>query len=473
MVDVTEKIIVVGAGINGMSTVLALIDRGYQDIHLFDKRDYNSQKYSYFDGCDSPSSDFNKFFRTAYGNELHYQKMAMASRSVVEGWNKKIREENWEGGEPVLLETGNVYFTDHNDLDDFQKNTLETMGADKIIRFDDPHAREKAIAAGLDPCVADPFECKRRGVHLQGIIDTESGTILADKVCRWMLHLCKIRGKSQVTFHLGKKVGQVDHLLEEYNSQTGGKKCVGIKTKDGKLHFSHLTIVSCGPWLTEVVPESQEKVEATAGSVVLIKITDPKALDKYDQRKFPIWAWKMKDRGIGAVYGFPVRNGWMKIGYRGLKWTNPQPGINSKILTRWSEPTTETNIPVFALKMIKMCIKKFIPEISKIDLTRMCWYGDSEDNDYLIDYSPYHEDDSLFVIGGDSGHSFKMLGIMGGIVVDIINKKGDKFLTNLFSWTRDREKKNLINQGLDDPRALQNQRMATPKDWNIYGDSKL
>lgn len=470
MISKSDTIIVVGSGVNGMSTILSLLDRGYQDIHLFDKRNYLSQKYSYFEGCDSPSSDFNKFFRTAYGKEIWYQKMAEDSKVVVEHWNEMIKKENWEGGEPVLLNTSNVYVTDMNDLDTFQSDCLKAEGPETIIRFDDPNAKAKAVAKGMDPCVADPFECKKRGVHLQGIIDTASGTILADKVCRWMLHLCIVNGGSHLTLHLGNRVSKI---LESYNSKTGGKKCVGVKTADGKTFFGKLTIVACGPWLPEVVPEAQEKVEATAGSVALIKFTDPKILDKYDEKKFPIWCWRVKDTGIGAVFGFPVRHGWMKIGYRGLKWTNPQPGINSKIVTKWSEQKSETNIPLFALKMMKMVLKKYIPEAKKFDVTRMCWYGDSEDNNFLIDYSPYHEDDSLFVIGGDSGHSFKMIGSMGNIIVDIINKKGDKFLTNLFSWTREREKKNVINRGLDDPRALQNQTMGTPKDWYIYGDSKL
>lgn len=471
MVNKSDKIIVVGSGINGMSTILSLLSHGYQHIEVFDKRNYDVQQWSYFNGCDSPSSDFNKFFRTAYGKETHYEKIALASRAIVEHWNEMIKKENWEGGEPILLMTGNVHLTNMNDLDDFERDNIETIGPDRIIRFDDPMAKEKVVAAGLDPCAADPFECRKRGVHLQGIIDTGSGLIQADKTCRWMLHLCKKMGGSRVNFHLGAS-NQVIQLLEEYTNNS--KKCIGVKTKDGKVHFSRLTIAACGPWLSEVVPESQERVEATAGSVVLIKITDPKALAKYDERKFPIWSWKLKDRGIGAVFGFPVtKDGWMKIGFRGLKWTNPQPGMNSKIVTGWSESKQETNIPLYALKMMKMVIKMYIPEVKKIDLTRMCWYGDTEDNDYLIDFSPYHTDDSLFVIGGDSGHSFMMLGAMGDIILRIINKCEDKFLTNLFSWDRKREKKNVINRGLDDPRALQNQIMASPKDWNIYGDSKL
>ncbi len=94
MIKKEDKIIVVGAGISGLSTVIALVNKGYKDIHLFDKRNYIKQKYSYFDECDSPSSDLNKFFRTAYGSEVYYQDMAIRSQTIVRQWNKQIKEEN-------------------------------------------------------------------------------------------------------------------------------------------------------------------------------------------------------------------------------------------------------------------------------------------------------------------------------------------------------------------------------------------
>lgn len=191
MIKKEDKIIVVGAGISGLSTVIALVKKGYKDIHLFDKRNYIKQKYSYFDECDSPSSDLNKFFRTAYGSEVYYQDMAIRSQTIVRQWNKQIKEENWEGGDPILIEKGNLFLTDNKELDEFGKATLKTRGDGKIIVLNDPHAREKAMAHGLDPCVADPFGLKKQGKTFQGIIDVEAGNILADKACRWMLYLAK------------------------------------------------------------------------------------------------------------------------------------------------------------------------------------------------------------------------------------------------------------------------------------------
>lgn len=466
-----SKIIVLGAGVMGLSTTLSLLERDYTNVHLFDKRDYLSKKYSYFEGCDSPSSDLNKVFRSSYGSEVHYQKMSNASREKFIEWNKEIAKENWEGGEPIYYNTGNVHLTDKKVLPEFERLSLKNMPEDSIC-ISDRDAEERAVNSGLYPCAIDPFDMRKRGKHLQGLLDTTGGMTLADKSCRWVLKKCMLKGKDKLSTYFGDP-GTLTELLLEYNELTGGKKCVGIKTKDGTRHFCDHLIVCAGPWLSEIISEAGEKVEATGGSVCMIKIKDKATQRKYAQTKFPTWTYKVRDGALGRLYGFPCTEGYMKIGYRGLKWINPVGDINSKVKTKWSPEEQEANIPLFALKQIKNFIRENIPEVKKISMTRLCWYSDSSDNDYLISYCPYYEDRSVFVMAGDSGHAFMMLGSIGDVATDIINDEGDPFLRNLFSWERERETLNIINSGAEDPRCLTETVMASPKDWWIDEPSKL
>ena len=48
----------------------------------------------------------------------------------------------------------------------------------------------------------------------------------------------------------------------------------------------------------------------------------------------------------------------------------------------------------------------------------MCWYTDSLDNSFVIDYVPGYGD-SLFVASGGSGHGFKFLPVLGKVRNDI------------------------------------------------------
>ncbi|CUM67364.1 uncharacterized protein PRCAT00005057001 [Priceomyces carsonii] len=459
-----EKIIIVGAGVYGLSSALSFLKDGFEDVHLFDKNDYTTQSYSWFKGCDSASSDMNKIFRSSYGKQTHYQEMSLESREVFFEWNKMIAEEGFEGGDPIYINSGNVHLTDQQELPSFEQETLKAMPKD-AIDINDPDAKSKVLGKGLSDTSVDPFLCKSRGIKLQGIIDTTGGTIIADKMCRWVLHLCHRHGGSRFKPRLGSEIEQ---LLVTHNKVSGGKKCVGIKTKDGELHFSKLVICHLGAWTAQYIPEASQKLEATGGTVALIKIKDPKLLKRFNPENFPPWTYKARDGVLGGLYGFPVSSpgGYLKIGYRGIKWINPSGGINSKVKTRYT-CDNETNVPLFGLNLIKNFLREYLPEIDRITGTRICWYSDTVDNDFLISYCPDYEEDSLFVGAGDSGHAFMMFGVLGDHIKNIILGEGDPFLTELFSWSRKREKLNQINWGLDDPRALQNVKMATPRDWIV------
>ncbi|GAV30050.1 hypothetical protein PMKS-003556 [Pichia membranifaciens] len=422
-------------------------------------------------GVMGPSSDLNKVFRSSYGSEVHYQEMSNTSRDKFVKWNKEIAQQNWEGGEPIYYNTGNVHLTDKKELPEFERLTLKNMPEESIC-ISDSDAEASAVKKGLDACAVDPFTMRKRGKHLQGLLDTTGGMTLADKSCRWVLEKCMLKGKDKLSTFFGEP-GTFEELLLEYNKVTGGKKCIGIKTADGTRHYCDHLIVCAGPWLSEVIPEAGEKVEATGGSVCMIKIDDEATQKKYSQTKFPTWTYKVREGALGGLYGFPCTEGYMKIGYRGLKWINPVGDVNSKVKTKWSPGEQETNIPLFALKQIKNFIRDNIPEVKKIFMTRLCWYSDSADNDYLISYCPYYEDRSVFVMAGDSGHAFMMLGSIGDVATDIMNHEGDPFLENLFSWEREREKLNIINAGANDPRCLTDTVMATPKDWWIDEPAKL
>jgi sarcosine oxidase/L-pipecolate oxidase len=51
-----SPIIIVGAGVFGLSTSIHLAQRGYTNVTVFDKQPYHETHYSYDAGCDSASS---------------------------------------------------------------------------------------------------------------------------------------------------------------------------------------------------------------------------------------------------------------------------------------------------------------------------------------------------------------------------------------------------------------------------------
>jgi sarcosine oxidase/L-pipecolate oxidase len=51
-----SAIIVVGAGVFGLSTALHLARRGYTNVTIIDKQPYKRSLYSYDNGCDAASA---------------------------------------------------------------------------------------------------------------------------------------------------------------------------------------------------------------------------------------------------------------------------------------------------------------------------------------------------------------------------------------------------------------------------------
>ena len=67
-----SEIIIIGAGVFGLSTALWLARGGYKNVVIFDRCAVDRNYYDPSRGCDGASSDVNKIFRMAYGDQLEY-----------------------------------------------------------------------------------------------------------------------------------------------------------------------------------------------------------------------------------------------------------------------------------------------------------------------------------------------------------------------------------------------------------------
>lgn len=46
--------------------------------------------------------------------------------------------------------------------------------------------------------------------------------------------------------------------------------------------------------------------------------------------------------------------------------------------------------------------------------TRMCWYSDTPDSDFVMDFAPGYK--SLLIASGGAGHGFKFLPVLGELI---------------------------------------------------------
>jgi sarcosine oxidase/L-pipecolate oxidase len=463
----TDPINIVGAGIFGLSTALHLARRGYKDVTVFDKQPYDTTEYSYFKGCDAASADSNKIIRSAYGSQTEYQQLSTEAIVSWKQWNSDLETgvdvpPGMSSEDRVFIQCGSLSLTDGEELPEFEKATVQNMEAaghhDTQLITTDPKHCEMAEGRGLRR-VMDPFQRIARGRPNVGVLDSTGGVAIADKACRVALHKARNLGAK---FVFGPSLGAFDQLLADSNGQN-----IGIKTKDGQPHLAKLTIMACGGWTPSILPELDGICEATAGSVIIYKIPRGSQLwDRFSAENFTTWLWKVRDGAEGGLYGFPRdENGYLKLGYRGTKYTNPEKQADgnerSIPITRWSEDRRLKQIPSKAMEVLRRFVKEYLPELDEegieIATTRICWYTDSFDNHFLIDHVPGKQ--GLFVATGGSGHAFKYLPNVGNLVVDVIEGVGcSRPAVKAWRWRTlgDQNPSNVLMEGTHSSRALGN-----------------
>ena len=119
---------------------------------------------------------------------------------------------------------------------------------------------------------------------------------------------------------------------------------------------------------------------------------------------------------------------------------------------------------------MKEVIYEALPELREFAFTdsRLCWYTDSVDNEYVIDYVPGY-DKTLFICTGGSGHAFKFLPILGRHVRNQLEGVEDQF-TGKWKWrvVKDGERNNGLEEGEGGGRVLAGVEMAKGE-FSSYG----
>lgn len=503
----SDPIIIVGAGIFGLSTAIHLARRKYTNVTIFDKQPYHETQYSYFNGCDGASADINKIFRSAYGGQKEYMQLSLEAVKEWQAWNDELANgscvpEGMTADDRVFINNGNLSLTDEPTLPLFERLTVQNMEElgypDTQFITTDPAHVSKAKERGFGFAI-DPFRRASRGQRYLGVLDSTGGTTIADKACRFALHKAQTLGVRTV---FGPQAG---HFVDF--TRTGDNVDVdGIRTADGRTHKATTVIMACGGWTPSLVPSLDSVCEATAGSVVIFRIpTNSPLMQQYSPQNFPTWTWNVRAGAAGGLYGFGVTDsGLLKIGYRGTKFTNPrrQPdGVERSVpATRYSVTDGADErieqIPRQAWRVVAGFVASWMPELLdpaagvSLETTRVCWYTDSWDNHFVVDWVPHpvscgggntststsSKRSNVLVATAGSGHAFKYLPTIGAYIVDIMEGKAvDRDIVRKWRWRRQPLGAspggivNNIMQGSTGPRVIRAQKMTRDEDFTLDG----
>ncbi|KAI1140083.1 nucleotide-binding domain-containing protein [Hypoxylon sp. FL0543] len=470
----TKTVAIVGAGVFGLSLAVALRSRNCE-VTVFDQHRYDETGYQpgHDEVVQAASVDHNKIFRASYGTKLHYQRLAMESRRAWISMNKE-REHSDVGQGDLFVNCGMLRVQPSDQLGALEKETLANMEREGLrdTQFvkSDPKDRERARTVGWDSKLLDfeiPGEYPRK--YFEAVLDSLAGYTKSSEACA---HVQKFAEAQGVKFRFGHEKGMFDSLVEETIPTSSQKRAIGLRTKDGVFHKANVVVIAAGSFSTQLLPDLSYHLESSGGSVVTIKIDKDhtELWKKYSPEHFPVITWKSAKRtsdgkDIGSVYVFPrTEDGLIKIGYRGIKFTNFQPAPKDTPFTqhgKWSiplPPKESQSIPEHAIDAIRTFVSIFLPEFKDAPFhsTKLCWYTDSLDNSFVIDYVPKYAEKTVFVCTGGSGHGAKFLPVLGEHAADILinGDESSSYMRQFWRWRDDLPRRNGLEEGPDGPRNI-------------------
>ena len=167
-----------------------------------------------------------------------------------------------------------------------------------------------------------------------------------------------------------------------------------VSFEDGSHIDADLFVFACGPWLGQVFSDVIDgNVRPTRQEVLYF--TPPS--DRYKPGKIPVWI----DFGKRIVYGVPDVNG------TGFKVADDTRGETI-------DPTTgKRKVSDEGVARMRQFLSERFPELKNAPLAgaEVCCYENSPDGNLIIDRLPHAN--NVWIVGGGSGHGFKLSPVVG------------------------------------------------------------
>ncbi|MCI0708791.1 MAG: FAD-dependent oxidoreductase [Chloroflexi bacterium] len=372
----TNKVIIVGAGVFGITTALALWERNY-DVTILDPGPIPHPLAS--------STDIAKVVRMEYGADEQYMAMVEAA---LEGWDRW----NTEFSQPVYHQTG-VLMVRRTPMNsgDYEYESYQTL-------LKRGHTPQRLSADEI----AIRFPAWKPETYVDGFFHQRGGYAESSKVIVELLKAGEERGIHYQTGHV------VDRFIERDGHVTG------VRTRKGDKFEADIVVICAGAWTRVLIPELNNVMKSTGHSVFHLTVPKP---DPFTPPHFSVFTADITSTGW---YGFPAINGEIKLGHHGPG--QPLHPINDKRVVPDSDREDLRNL-----------LRDTFPALENAEIvySRVCLYCDTLDEHFWIDYHP--EKQGLFVAAGGSGHGFKFAPILGNLVADAIERKANNWLPR-FRW---------------------------------------
>jgi sarcosine oxidase / L-pipecolate oxidase len=375
-----SKVIVVGAGINGVTAAIELKKRGH-NVVLVDPGPLPHPL--------AASTDISKAVRRAYGADEDYTALADRSINLWRKWNEEFSVE-------LYHEVG-VMFVRRREMTpgDFEHESFKILKkrGHKVERMNSVQLWKR-------------FPAWNPELYQDGVLELGAGYVESGRVIATLSERAK-------SLRIELREGVRFLRLEE-----GDDRVKGIVLNDGQRVAGDLVVMAAGAWTPYLLPFTKKFFRANGQPVFHLK---PRQPELFAPERFPVFGADITTTGY---YGFPInRDGVVKIANHG-----PGREMSPESPNRVVTAEEERNLREF--------LSSTFPALAgaPIVYTRVCMYCDTPDGHFWIAHDPNRE--GLVIAAGDCGHGFKFAPVLGEIIADAVEGKDNPLLAK-FRWRPD------------------------------------
>jgi glycine/D-amino acid oxidase-like deaminating enzyme len=372
-----SKVIVVGAGINGVTAAIELKKRGHEVV-LVDPGPLPHPL--------AASTDISKAVRAAYGADADYTELAERSIKLWREWNTKF-------GTDLYHEVG-VMFVRPREMQagdfEFESFNLLKQRGHKVGRMNSPDLWKR-------------FPAWNSEFFRDGVLEFEAGYSESGYAVAKLVEHAKSLG---VELRQGVRFAQWDERRD---------RVTGIVCDDGQRIAGEIVVMATGAWTPYLLPFTNKFFRASGQPVFHLK---PRQPELFRAERFPVFG---ADITMTGYYGFPInRDGVVKIANHG-RGREMSPDSAKRAVTAEDE------------KNLRKFLSSTFPALADAPIvySRVCMYCDTHDGHFWIARDPERE--GLVIAAGDCGHGFKFAPVLGEIIADAVEEKPNPILRK-FRW---------------------------------------
>jgi glycine/D-amino acid oxidase-like deaminating enzyme len=359
------RVLVIGAGAFGGWTALTLARRGAR-VHLIDAWGPANARAS--------SGGDTRIIRAGYGGRAIYTRLTTRALLLWRAHEARYRQ-------GLLRRIGALWL--FPEPSPFAVDMLRTLAAEDV-RVEPLTRRDLArrypamdttdiVSAAFEPA-AGYLLARRACEHVAGCLTAEGGT--------WSV----AAAASPARWRTARRA-----------------RATAIALADGRSAAADAFVFACGPWLGSLFPDViGDSITPTRQDVFYFGT--PPGDRRFTDAGLPVWI----EVGDRVRYGIPGS------AHRGLKIADDTPGPAI-------DPSAEDRVPSVArLRSIRTYVRRRFPALADAPVVgaEVCQYEATPDSHFVIDRHP--QVPNIWIVGGGSGHGFKMGPAVGAIVADLV-----------------------------------------------------